>query len=280
MRFRKFWILLAAALGAGHQAYGQACTPLSIQNGCPIYAQGVLQIPQILPNGTNILPSLAFANAPSTGIYWDSAGTLGLAFTFAGTPGGTWSPYGINGAPIGATTPAAGKFTLLTATQQFFEPTWTTSTRPASPVVGEQGWNTSLGLPEWWTGSAWANPQLSGGILTEHGISLLTWSNNVTVAAGTYITTLSWPWNSGTINSVTYATGGSATPSFTGTVAIGGTSITGCTTVSVASSTKATTACTGANAVTAGQEITVVIASVNGTPNEAAFQINYTHSEP
>jgi len=259
------------------------CTPLSITNGCPIYAQGILQIPQILPNGSSVAPSLAFQNAPSTGIYWDATGTgatMGLAFTFNGVELGTWSSLGINAVQVGAATPAAGTFTQLKGTQRFFEPTWTTATRPATPTIGEQGWNNSLGLPEWWNGTAWVNPYTTGGSLTLHGISALTWSSNIPVAAGTYITTLSWPWANGTINSVTYATGGSGSPSFTVAVQINGTSVTGCSAVAVSSSTSATTTCTAANAVVAGGKVTVVISSVSGTPEQAAFQINYTHSEP
>jgi hypothetical protein len=33
---------------------------------------------------------------------------------------------------------------------------WTTATRPASPVVGHAGLNTTSGLPEFWNGSTWA----------------------------------------------------------------------------------------------------------------------------
>lgn len=33
---------------------------------------------------------------------------------------------------------------------------WTTATRPASPVIGTAGFNTTLSIPEVWNGTAWA----------------------------------------------------------------------------------------------------------------------------
>ena len=35
-------------------------------------------------------------------------------------------------------------------------PSWTTSTRPASPVAGQNGFNTTTGFAEYWNGSQWA----------------------------------------------------------------------------------------------------------------------------
>ncbi|MFG6500130.1 hypothetical protein [Sulfitobacter sp. 1A15106] len=38
-----------------------------------------------------------------------------------------------------------------------WEPTsWATAARPASPYVGQEGFNTDLGKSEWWDGAAWA----------------------------------------------------------------------------------------------------------------------------
>lgn len=37
----------------------------------------------------------------------------------------------------------------------FTAPNWTTANRPASPTVGQIGWNTTLGQLELWTGSSW-----------------------------------------------------------------------------------------------------------------------------
>ena len=42
-------------------------------------------------------------------------------------------------------------------------PNWTTATRPASPVVGTQGWNTTIGTMETYNGSSWNSvAQLAG----------------------------------------------------------------------------------------------------------------------
>lgn len=89
-----------------------------------------------------------------------------------------------------------------------------------------------------------------------------------------------WPWATGTIDSVTYYTGGTSTPSFTVSLQINGTNVTSCTGIVVNSSTRATTTCTGANAITSGQHPTLVIASTSGSPSSALVQINYHHSNP
>jgi hypothetical protein len=43
---------------------------------------------------------------------------------------------------------------------------WTTSTRPASPIVGRAGLNTTTGQPEFWNGSAWLSFLLDGSVTT------------------------------------------------------------------------------------------------------------------
>jgi hypothetical protein len=37
----------------------------------------------------------------------------------------------------------------------FTAPSWTTANRPASPTVGQIGWNITLNQIESWNGSAW-----------------------------------------------------------------------------------------------------------------------------
>ena len=37
----------------------------------------------------------------------------------------------------------------------FTAPSWTTANRPASPTVGQIGWNTTLNRLESWNGSIW-----------------------------------------------------------------------------------------------------------------------------
>jgi hypothetical protein len=103
--------------------------------------------------------------------------------------------------------------------------------------------------------------------------------DSVTTVANATIPLLNPQWaGGGTITSVTYYTNGSSTPSFAAAVKIGGTSVTGCSALTVSSATAATTTCTAANTFTNSSQITLVISSVSGTPNQALVQINYTHT--
>lgn len=103
----------------------------------------------------------------------------------------------------------------------------------------------------------------------------ITWDSNTTVANAT-IPVANTPWTAGTINSVTYYTNG-GTPSFVATLKINGTNVTTCN-PTITSATAATTNCTGANTITNTSQVTVVISGVSGTPNQALFQINTTHT--
>jgi hypothetical protein len=104
----------------------------------------------------------------------------------------------------------------------------------------------------------------------------VSWDSNTTVANGT-IPLLNPQWaGGGTIVSVTYYTNGTGTPSFTANVKITGTSVTSCSAISVSSGTASTTACTAANTFTSTDQLTLVISSVSGTPNQALVQINMT----
>lgn len=47
-------------------------------------------------------------------------------------------------------------------------PTWTTAGRPASPTVGQMGWNTDLASMENYNGSAWAS--VGGGGAVANGV--------------------------------------------------------------------------------------------------------------
>jgi hypothetical protein len=122
--------------------------------------------------------------------------------------------------------------------------------------------------------------QLSGSALsigTVPGAALVQWPSNVTVTADTYYYTLSWPWATGTISSVSYATGGTS-PSFSIAVRVNGASVTGCSGLTVTSSTVATTTCTGANTITRGQKVVLAVSAVSGTPQAAQVQITYNRS--
>jgi hypothetical protein len=52
--------------------------------------------------------------------------------------------------------------TTPTITGQLNNPTWTTGTRPASPVTGTQGYNTTTGQLEIYGAAGWANAGTSG----------------------------------------------------------------------------------------------------------------------
>jgi len=80
----------------------------------------------------------------------------------------------------------------------------------------------------------------------------------------------------GTIQSITFLTNGSSTPSFVANVTIGGASMTGCNSVTVNSSTATTTTCTGSNTFAQNQQVNLVVSNVSGNPTDALVQINYT----
>lgn len=63
---------------------------------------------------------------------------------------------GSNNTPI-----IGGSNSAINGTTGVVLPTWTTSTRPASPGIGAQGWNTDIGY-EIWTGSGWARIMAKG----------------------------------------------------------------------------------------------------------------------
>jgi hypothetical protein len=55
----------------------------------------------------------------------------------------------------GATTIAAGNVTDLRPFLGTQFGRWSTTTRPASPLIGTAGFNSTLAVPEYWNGSAW-----------------------------------------------------------------------------------------------------------------------------
>jgi hypothetical protein len=106
------------------------------------------------------------------------------------------------------------------------------------------------------------------------------WDGATNVTAQTYPLPDIWPWATGTIDSVTYHTGGTSTPSFGLSAAINGTPITNCTGITVSSATDTTSNCTALNTITTGQHLTIATSSIVGTPNNAIVQINAHHSNP
>jgi hypothetical protein len=118
------------------------------------------------------------------------------------------------------------------------------------------------------SGSATA-AQLPTGIL-KAGVE---WDSNTAVTNGTY--PVYSPIVSGTIDSVTYYTGGSGSPTFGVVININGSPAT-CGTITVTSVTPTTTNCTAANTFTSGQKVEAVVASTGGTTvNTALVQVNY-----
>jgi len=61
---------------------------------------------------------------------------------------------------------------IVDGTNGGFFPSWTTATRPASPAVGQMGYNTTTGLFDAYTASGWVsnltsvNPTITSGVLT------------------------------------------------------------------------------------------------------------------
>jgi hypothetical protein len=65
---------------------------------------------------------------------------------------------------------------ILNGTTGTVEASWTTATRPASPVAGQMGFNTTISAMETYTGSAWVTsdlpaPGTTGNVLTSNGTS-------------------------------------------------------------------------------------------------------------
>lgn len=57
----------------------------------------------------------------------------------------------------GAVLPIEVSSRYVNFTSGFVNATWTSSTRPGNPTVGQQGYNTETGTVEIWSGSTWAN---------------------------------------------------------------------------------------------------------------------------
>jgi hypothetical protein len=99
---------------------------------------------------------------------------------------------------------------IVNGTDGITFPSWTTPTRPAVPVAGQAGFNTTIGAMETYTGSAWSTSDLpatgaSGNFLQSNGTS---WTSAPTLAVsngGTGQTTLTTAY--GVLAAGTTATG-------------------------------------------------------------------------
>jgi hypothetical protein len=99
---------------------------------------------------------------------------------------------------------------IVNGTDGITFPSWTTPTRPAAPVAGQAGFNTTIGAMETYTGSAWSTSDLpatgaSGNFLQSTGTA---WTSASTLAVsngGTGVTTLTTAY--GVLAAGTTATG-------------------------------------------------------------------------
>ena len=105
----------------------------------------------------------------------------------------------------------------------------------------------------------------------------ISWPSILVVQAGTYPCFVSAWSGTTTITKVQTYTNGTGTPSFNVTVQINGTSVTGCTALSVTLSATENATCTAANTMSLGDQASVLISSVSGVPDQALVQLVITH---
>ena len=121
-------------------------------------------------------------------------------------------------------------------------------------------------------------PATSGGAVASAmpGAFVLSWpaAAGAVVANGTYQLPLAWPWQGGAITGIVARC---ATGSFTVAAQVNGVAVPGLGAVLVNSPTAAATAA-GANAVAAGNAVTLAISGAAGSPTDATVQVTYTHS--
>lgn len=103
-------------------------------------------------------------------------------------------------------------------------------------------------------------------------------ATGTTISNGTYDLILATPWAAATINSVSYQTGGSSTPTFTLAIQINGVAVTGCSAIVITGAATATTACTAANILSPGSHVTAVITAASGTIIDPRVQLNIQHT--
>lgn len=122
----------------------------------------------------------------------------------------------------------------------------------------------------------------AGGVISlgEFTVAIpIIWNATTTVTNDSY--QFYWPQATGHITSVKYYTGGSSTPSFTINVAVNGSSVTGCSAISVTAANSqaspGTTTCTS-TAITSGQPIKISTSGVAGTPFSAMVEVIGTRS--
>lgn len=121
---------------------------------------------------------------------------------------------------------------------------------------------------------------ISSGTLNAARLPTITNSIGVGFPSTTAVTaqTITVPisWTSGTITAVHSAVNGGG--SFTYAIQINGTPVTGCNVITVSGSSDASTSCTAANVIAAGNQVSIIIASPSGTANQAYVFATVTHS--
>jgi len=110
------------------------------------------------------------ANSIVLAIVAGTAAASPVAPTLTQTDGGVFQ-YKIADVAIAAAATSLGTITDQRTFMGSRFGVWATATRPASPVVGRSGYNTTLSKPEYWNGSAWtdfssAPTAIASGIVT------------------------------------------------------------------------------------------------------------------
>jgi hypothetical protein len=191
---------------------------------------------------------------------------------------------------------------IINGTDGITFPTWTTGTRPATPVAGQAGFNTTIGAMETYTGSAWSTSDLpatgaSGNFLQSTGTawtsaSTLAVSNGGTgltttttaygvLAAGTTATGALQNIGTGTTGQLLTSNGASALPTFQAAPASGGMTLLGTITVTAANSISLTSLTLtsykalfiGFNNLAAAGAVTVYVSATN-VQSGATFSLN------
>lgn len=252
---------------------------------------GVPSISTTGPSGMTF-PAPTISNANLTGTATASAITLTAALTTAASgvggaffnlPQGTAPTVPVNGNKWATSAGEFGRFNGVTI-GPYIGLAQLAGTAPIVDTSGTFSCPTCLT-----TGSGGSLAVTAPIVLTSSTLSLGTtigaaeyFANATnTVTNDTYpLPVDTWPWATGTIDSVTYYTGGSSTPSFGIALQINGVNVTGCNAITVSSSSRTTSTCTAANSITTGQHPTLVITGVAGTPFSSLVQISYHHSNP
>lgn len=235
----------------------------------------------VLLEGADVIAALGFTPGPPYTLPTASTVTLGGVKVDGSTI--TISGAGVISAAAGYVLPTASTVTLggvkIDGTSITISAGVISATAPTPYVLPAATTSTRGGVRPDGTTITIAGDVISAAIPTLFaGAATVAWQGGAITSAGTYVFVVKWPWATGIIDSISYYTGGTVSPSFAATVQIAGVTVTGLSAVAVNSSTPATTNASGANTVVAGQIVTLVISSVVGLPSNAAVQLTYRHS--